>query len=108
MGRVTDVLSELESIGAVGDKVVLFRPEPLKVLHLEPPLGASASLEEQLAAQQSRFDAERQQWAVLVEIAGSKLEALASEVQELRSVMQQMNEATAHRGSSHEAIQEEA
>ena len=109
MSRVTDVLAELESIGAVGDKVLLLRMETPKVVpELRAVPANLASLDEQLAAQQARFDEERHQWAVLVEIAGTKLEALAAETQELRKVFQQMNEAIANQGGSNETIQEEA
>ena len=84
MSRVTDVLAELESIGAVGDKVLLLRMETPKVVpELRAVPANLASLDEQLAAQQARFDEERHQWAVLVEIAGTKLEALAAELARL-------------------------
>ena len=103
MGRAADVEHELEAIGAIGATVVLFRPEPLKMV--PPPPGAT--LDEQLAAQQMRFDEERQQWLVLVELAAAKVEALANEVVELRGMFRQMTEAAAHK-ESHATIQEEA
>jgi len=99
MSRVTDVLSELESIGAVGEKVVLMRMDPPKHTQVEPELHlVPKGIDERLEAQEARFNEERQQWAVLVEIAAAKLEALATEVQGFRNVIEQMNEAIAHKG----------
>jgi hypothetical protein len=82
VSRVADVIAELENAGALGGARAAFRAESSSTLSAVP-IQAPCD-EASLTAQQ-----------VLVEAALSKLEVLMLELQELRSVFRQMNEAFA-------------
>lgn len=90
MGRMNEVMSELEAIGAVGEKVVLLRLEPPKtesVVRIVPPQPVAppdASLVERVRLVHE-----------VCEESLRKLEIVAKEVQNLQQVFMRVVEATA-------------
>lgn len=100
MSQTENVLSELESIGVIGDgKVVLFKPAAKPGLAEAPPPSEPESEEEPSTS--------REELAALSLKALKKLEAVIEAVQDLQTVFQELHEATSQ-GEPHEEIQEEA
>jgi hypothetical protein len=98
MSAIEDVVSELESIGAIGDTVVLLK-QPLKTVdedRAEEPPKAPKPVDAALRAKLEALSIE----------ADEKLAAVIEAVQDLRGVFQRLNEATT--GDPDAAISEEA
>lgn len=113
MSQVENVMSELESIGVIGDgKVLLFKPASKPALAEAPPLEEPATEEASEPAEEPVEPAEEPgpshaEIAALSRRAIKKLEAVIEAVQDLQTVFQELHEATSQ-GEPHEEIQEEA
>lgn len=102
MSQIENVMSELESIGVIGDgKVVLFKPAPKPALAEVPPVVEEPEAEE-VAPQLSREEIAAASLKAL-----QKLDAVIEAVQDLQTAFQELHEA-ATKGEPHEEIQEEA
>jgi len=88
MGRMNEVMSELESIGAVGE-VVLLRPEAPK-LELAPPLPPRSLPNERYWVLEERLRLAHE----VCEESLLKLAVLAKEVQDLQNVFTQLSAVT--------------
>jgi len=97
MSATEDVLNELESIGAIGDKVV----------QLRAPRAAAEAPPEPETSEDSPEEMQRERISILSLRAATKLASLAEAVQDLQKVFQELHEAT-REGESHEELQEEA
>ena len=100
MGTIDDVVSELESIGAIGGKVVMLKQPPVEEAVEKPP-----QVEEEEAFL-SKDEAFRVRLADLSLKADEKLAAVIEAVQDLRGVFQELHEAT--QGEPDAEISEEA
>lgn len=100
MSSIENVMSELESIGVIGDgKVVLLKPAPAPAKPAEtPPPAEEAPARPRLS---------REELSALTGKALQRLEAVIEAVQDLQTVFQELHEA-ASQGDNDEALQEEA
>jgi hypothetical protein len=106
MSTIEEMVSELEGIGAIGNKVVM----------LKQPSKAGPEVAEESASEETKPVAEpetpkteallRERLATLSQKADEKLAAVIDAVQDLRSVFQELHEAT--QGDADAEISEEA
>lgn len=116
MSVVEDMVSELESIGAIGNKVTVLKPKLVREVpeeseeaDYEPPPMAEEAPEEPEEADLSEAEIReaqlREKLSALAQKADEKLAKVIEAVQDLRGVFQELNEATT--GERHEEIPEE-
>lgn len=106
MSTIEEMVSELEGIGAIGDKVVMLK-QPLKAGPEVAEESAPEETEPVAAPEQPPADtALRERLATLSIKADEKLAAVIDAVQDLRSVFQELHEAT--QGDADAEISEEA
>jgi hypothetical protein len=99
MDQADDVMRELESLGAVGAKVVLLRPTTKPVVEAEPEPVQEPSREDHTVLQEHLFALSKQ--------ALERLDVVATEVEFLRKAFLKLQEAT-KKGEPHAKVQEEA
>lgn len=96
--NVENVISELESVGAIGRKVVPFKPRAIPT---------DATPDHVVAEERAQLAEQRAHLAEVAEIALKKLEAVIEAVQDLQTTFQELHEAT-REGEDHAEVHEEA